>query len=211
MASSLSLIILIPIVAYFCYLQYKIMKLSENKHDKMYVSFFLIIFIICAFLFFVNVDIRSPLDIIFIIVYGVFFLFFWGFHFVYKRILGKEGMFMKPVDQKFQEDKSGLHEFMRKFFHFFVFGGSLLFITLWCLIAIETFKTYPDFGAYGRNPVWEDSFLAPLNVDFEMKPLFWEVPPLQGAMLIFFMVAMPFAIILLLETSLKLLTCYYTT
>lgn len=195
MSSSLSLIILGCVTVYLCYLQYKIAKFSRDRKDKFYVLVWMGFFILCNVMFYFNLDLKSPVDLMLMVGYGSMIAFFWGFHFIYKRVLGKSGIFMKPVDEDFQNSKENLHEFLRKFFHFFVFFGSLLFVVLYTAISKDTFTQYPDFGIYGRNPIWEDSFLAPLNVDFEVKPTFYSPTQMQIGMVIFFMIAMPFGII----------------
>ncbi|MHA1148985.1 MAG: hypothetical protein ACTSR8_12165 [Promethearchaeota archaeon] len=195
MSSSLSLFIIGAIIIYLCYLQYKIAKFSKDKKDKIYVIIWMLFFIICNLIFYTNLDVLPPVDLIFIIGYGCMLAFFWGFHFIYKRVLGKEGTYMKPVDETFQENKEHLHEFMRKFFHFFVFFGCLLFVVLYNLISIDVITQYPDFASYGRNRVWEDSVLAPFNVDFRVYPSFFYPKQMQIAMTMLFMIAMPFAII----------------
>ncbi|TFG10820.1 MAG: hypothetical protein EU535_08000 [Promethearchaeota archaeon] len=195
MSSSLSLIIIGAITFYLCYLQYKIAKFSKDWKDKVYVMVWMIFFILCNFVFYSNLELLSPVDLILIVGYGCMVAFFWGFHIIYKRILGKSGVYMKPVDEVFQENKENLHEFMRKFFHFFVFFGCLIFVVLYSTISLDVLQQYPDFAAYGRNPVWEDSFLAPLNVDFRVKPWFFKPLQMQVAMIILFMIAIPFAII----------------
>ena len=102
---------------------------------------------------------------------------------------------MKPVDTDFQENKENLHEFLRKFFHFFVFFGCLLFVVLYVSISQEVLAQYPDYAAYVRNPVWENSFLAPLNVDFTMKPIYYFPKTMQIGLIILFMIALPFGVI----------------
>ncbi|MGQ4875798.1 MAG: diacylglycerol/polyprenol kinase family protein [Promethearchaeia archaeon] len=195
MASTLSLTILIPITIYFCFLQYRISVFTEDKKDKFYVRVWLAFFIICNFIFYINIDLRSPVDIILIVGYGCMIIFFWGFHIIYKYVLRQDGKYMKPVDVEFQEKREFLHEFLRKFFHFFVFGGCLLFVVLYSTISMDVIKKYPDFGAYGKNLFWENSIFAPLNYDFPMDAIFFRPTQMQIGMIIFFMIALPFGIL----------------
>ncbi len=196
MASTLSLFVLGVITVYFCYLQWEIAKYSQDRYDKMYVLVWLIFFIICNFSFYFNLDLVPPVDLFLLVGYFSMIAFFWCFHIIWKRILKKEvDKSIRTLDENFQKNKAYLQEIMRKGFHLFVFFGCLTFIILYNIIGMDVFDRYPDFAAYCYNPIWEDSILAPLNEDFVLKPLFFIPSQTQVAMMIFFMIAIPFAII----------------
>jgi len=183
MASSLSLIIVGILIGYLCYLQVQIIKHTKNKNEKNYCKILLVLYIICNIYFFIIVDFRFPLDTILILGYIIMIGFFYGFHLVIKYIFHVNTI-MTDIDIQFQDTKKNLHEFLRKFFHFFVFGGSLLFIFLYNLITMEILRQNPTFG-----------ILALLNIDFIYDPDLNHPRIMELAMMTFFMIALPFAII----------------
>lgn len=194
MVATLSIIILVGFIAYFSYLQSQIAKHSKNKNEKGYVLVLLVLYLVANLYFLVIFDMRFPVDLFLFVGYSCMIGFFWGFHIVYKRILKMEGKEMKDIDMHFQESKGSLHEFLRKFFHFFVFGGSLLFIIIYYYACLDIMQQDPNFGAHVRSP-WEDTIFAGLSVDV-MYDLDIRWPyQLETAMIIFFMIALPFAII----------------
>jgi len=194
MVATLSLLILGCYIIYHCYLQIGVIKHSRDKNSKLYCKILLALFIVCNIYFYAVVDIRFPLDLILMVGYALMIGFFWIYHLFMKKIFKAETT-MRNIDITFHEEKGSLHEFLRKFFHFFVFGGSLLFVIIYTLATFSIFEQDPNFGAYIRNPMWEDSIFAPLNVDLlYVSDIYWP-RQMETAMMVFFMIALPFAII----------------
>jgi len=194
MVATLSLIIIGGLVAYLCYLQIGIIKHSRDKNEIFYSKVLLILFIICNIYFYAVNDVRFPVDLIIIIGYLIYIGFFWIYHLVIRHIF-KADTTMKDIDATFHEEKGGMHEFLRKFFHFFVFGGCLLFVVLYTMGTISVMEIDPTFGGALRNAMWEDSIFAPLNVDILYDPDIYWPSQMEVGMMIFFQLALPFAII----------------
>ena len=194
MVATLSLIIIGGLLTYFCYLQIGIIKHSRDKNEILYSKILLILFIICNIYFYVVVDIRFPLDIMIIVGYLIYIGFFWIFHLVIRYVFNADTT-MKDIDTTFHEEKGGLHEFLRKFFHFFTFGGCLLFVIIYTYATISVMEQDPNFGGALRNAMWEDSIFAPLNVDILYDPDIYWPEQMEIAMMVFFQLALPFAII----------------
>ncbi len=194
LVATLSLVVIGIVVAYFSYLQVQIARFSENRNDKFYIYILLACFVACNVYFYVIVDVRFPLDLFIMVGYGLMISFFVGFSIIYKRFCKLEGKKMKEIDHEFQ-DKGSLHEFLRKFFHFFVFFGSLLFVVIYVMGLMDILRQDPTFGAIVRNPMWEDSFLADLSVDVVYDNDLFFPTTMELAMMVFFMIALPFSVI----------------
>ncbi len=191
MVAILSLIILGGFVTYFCFLQVQIIKYTEDRNNKQYCRILLVLFILVNIWFYINVDVLYPVDLILILGNIIMVGFFWIFHLIIKYIT-KSDTVMRERDVEFQNNKDNLHEFLRKFFHFFTFGGSLLFALVYSIIAIEVFNAQPDFS----EPFWSKiPFLSSISVNISIDPDLYFPALMQGAMGIFFMIALPFGII----------------
>jgi len=194
MASIITLIILAGFVAYLCYLQIKIIKFSQNPNEKMYCKILLILFIIANLWYYINLDICFPMDIILMVGYSAMILALYLYNLIVKHI-GRSETTITNFDTNFQEEKGSLHEFLRKFFHFFVFGGSLLFVFLYNYLLMDISLKYPNFGLDSIS-IWDNiPVISIINVNIMVDPNLLRPPQMQMAMMTFFMMALPFAVI----------------
>jgi len=191
MVSIISLIVLGGFVTYLCFLQLQIIKYTRDRNDKLYCKILLVLFIAVNVWFYINIDVLFPVDIILILGYSIMIAFFWIFHLIIKYVFKSETI-MRDRDTNFQETKDNLHEFLRKFFHFFTFGGSLLFVIIYGSVSVAVLETEPDLS----KPIWASiPFIAEIDINISIDPYFYTPYVMQAAMGIFFMIALPFAII----------------
>ena len=73
-----------------------------------------------------------------------------------------------------------------------------MFVILYVLGTLSIIEQDPNFGAELRNPMWEDSIFAPLNIDVLYDPDIYWPRQMETAMQVFFMLALPFAIIIMI-------------
>ncbi len=198
MVATFSLLVFSVAIAYFSFLQVQIARKSEGRNnEKKYVYILLICFIASYFWFLINVNIIFPLDLIIVTGYLSMCLFFYAYHILFKRILKMKGKKMKEIDHEFQDKKYNIHEAMRKFFHFFLFGGCILYLLIYFSITSELIRLGSDFGVVDSHPV-EGTIIGGFNE--EIIPAFVSLqlymPDLfQVAMIIFFMILIPFVIL----------------
>jgi dolichol kinase len=191
MVSYITLIIISGFVTYICFLQTQVIKYSKGENEKLYGKILLFLFIAINLWYFINVDILFPADIILILGYTAMISFFWIYHLIIKYVK-KSDTVMRERDTHFQDNKSYLHEFLRKFFHFFTFGGSLLFVIIFSVVSIEILKT----NLILNKPVW---FYIPgfasIDINLLIDPDLFFPLIMQAVMALFFMIALPFAMI----------------
>lgn len=194
MASSLTLIILGIFVVYLSYLQIQIIKNTRDKNEQDYCKILLILFIAANFWFFINVDITFPLDVALLMGYSLMVAFFKIYNLLIRHVF-KSDTEMGEIDENFQNDKKNLHEFLRKFFHFFVFGGSVLYVIIYNTISMDVISNDPN-QIIGNYVFWEDiPILGDINFNFKFEPLFYEYPMMQLSLITLFMIALPFVVI----------------
>ncbi|MFO8019744.1 MAG: hypothetical protein R6U96_14050 [Promethearchaeia archaeon] len=196
MASSLTLTILGIFVVYLCYLQIEVIKHSRDKNERNYSKILLILFILANFWFYINVKISYPLDIALLLGYSLMIAFFKVYNLLSKYIFNSETE-MGKIDEEFQKNKGNLHEFLRKFFHFFVFGGSLLYIVIYNTVSVDVISNDQSQNQLIGNYVFWDNLpiLRELNFNFRFDPLFYQFSAMQTAMITLFMIALPLVII----------------
>lgn len=181
-------------VIYLCYLQIGVIKHTRDKNEKNYSKILLGLFITANIWFYINVNITYPLDIALLLGYSIMIAFFKIYNLIIKYIFNCETE-MGEIDEEFQNNKGNLHEFLRKFFHFFVFGGSLLYIVIYNTVSMDVISNDTS-NVIGNYVFWEQiPVLRELNFTFKFEPLLYEFSMMQVAMISLFMIALPFVII----------------
>ncbi len=188
MASLIDFFLILPCVAALIYFQQRIIKYSKDENEKLYCKILLGLFIFVIFSFLINVDYKFPAGFIIWLGFSVMIAFFALYNFINIRILHRTQE-MEEIDKIFQELRGHTHEYLRKFFHFFVFGGVLLFLFIYNSILIVLLDTYPNFGEYYDIHPWWPGF------DYKVYPIYILPTQVDGSLWIFFMLALPFAII----------------
>lgn len=196
MTSTFALSIIVILVVYLCFLQIQIIKHCKGKNEKAYCTILLLLYILCNTIWYLFLNIIFPFDLIIICGYLIIIGFFYIYHILNKHFLHREQEIFE-VDSEFQDEKAYLHEFMRKFFHFFIFGGTLLFLIIYQIISVEVLQMFQEDPSILTNP-WEDvPGVAQLNENFILGQTFFYYIPRNPAIALtmFFMLALPAAII----------------
>lgn len=196
MASSISLLLLWILALYLCFLQLKIASYCEDRNQKFYVRLLVIFYLVSLIWFYLNVDIRFPLDLIIIIGQLSFIVIFWSYNLINKHVLHRD-MITCISSEEHKESKSKWFEFSRKFFHVFIFFGTLLFLFIYNSIMVDFIEIDPDFGAEVDHVLWESiPLLSDLNIDVVYDLDLTYPPPIEILMMIFFMIILPYVIVL---------------
>lgn len=188
MANLIDFFLIIPCILALIYFQQRIIKYSQDKRAKLYSKILLGIFIFIIISFFINVDYKFPMGFVIILGFGVMISIFAFYNLINIKILNRTHE-IEEIDKMFQEMRGHTHEYLRKFFHFFVFGGTLLYLFIYLSITSWIMETYPTFGEYYDTHPWWPEF------DFKIAPIYVTPTQVDGALWLFFLLALPFAII----------------
>ena len=189
MASLIDLFIILPFIALLIYFQVKIIKYSLDKNAKFYCRILLGLYIIIVFTFFLNVDYKFPAGFAIWLGMGIILGYFGLYNLINIKFLHRQQE-INEIDKEFQELRANTHEYIRKFFHFFFFGGVLLEVFIFNTITITLLENIPGFAEFCKiNPFWP-------GFDYIITPKYISPTLVDISVMVFFMIGIPFAIIL---------------